>query len=162
MHRDDRDRNQAVAVLAEYLGLHPVECAAHREAHFGVVEMNRKKTEARIDDRYVEPEVVEPAIEQARKRAGRAIQSVARGMRPPGRARDTISPPLVRRRAIPRGLEHEPADSIGELRAGLALKVIEQRGLELGDMSVGVDYRMIQARANCRGLGEVGLHRGPS
>src|SRR5580693_2245218 len=113
--------------------------------------MNHRHPKARIDDREVEAHFIEALMIQLRQRAGRAIERLPARMAPPDWTRHAQLAALRRREVIPSKIEWTIGERLVALEdraSGGRLQGIEQRGLVLREMRVGIDNRMIQTRAN--------------
>src|SRR5205085_11909300 len=84
MHRDDRRRGHAVGEIAEILGRDDVVGAAGSPPSLAVADPRYPKAAGRVDDREVEPDLVEALVEEPRKHRGREVARVLRRMGPEG------------------------------------------------------------------------------
>src|SRR5260370_323277 len=77
MHRDGRDRQEAVGIAGEHVDLHLVERAAYGGTHFVVRNLDGEKAERRIDDRKIETKFRKTLMEQLREHRGRKVLRMA-------------------------------------------------------------------------------------
>ena len=151
MHRHACGRRDAIGVFAENVGVIIVERAARDSPQFVIPICDREEPLTRIEHGEVEAHLVEPAVEQLWHRGGRAVVGVFRRIGPPHRTRQAKFAPLLGRRVIPAEVKGRIGRSLVTLEhraaAGIA-NVVEQRGFELDDVTVRVDYRMADAFAN--------------
>src|SRR5262245_16533405 len=99
----------------------------------------------RVDDAVIEPQLVEPVVEQTRQHRGRAVESVRRLPAP-----ETFHPDVARR-ALHRGQPERVGDATlrlqkpvgAEIADGLAHSLREYRRV-LDPMAIRVDHRMFE------------------
>src|SRR5439155_26582492 len=116
----------------------------------------------RVDDREIEPDLVEALVEQPREYRSREIAGVLRGMAPEQLLADAAAPALLDRH------RQHPADATADrgpagdrlVAADLAELLGKDRAV-FDPMPVGVDDRMVEARFDLCGS-RMGAHRGTS
>src|SRR5215469_2533156 len=160
-------RGNAISVISENVGVVIVESAADDAAQFIVADMRREESLTRIQNGEIEPHLVETLMEQARQSRSRAVESILRRIRPEHRTRSTEFASLRRRDMVPTKVECRiPCGLVTfeNFAAAHVSDVIKKGGLELHDVSIGVDYRMSNAGTYVRGSGRSfcrGTHRLP-
>src|SRR5215472_9516946 len=82
VHRNHRYGCQSIAEFAEDLGVIHVKGAAYRLAQLPIPQFGGEHAEARVDDREIKAELIHPAMQQTRKRAGGTVKRVAHRMTP--------------------------------------------------------------------------------
>ena len=151
MHRDHGGGRHPLFESGERVGLHPIERAARRAPHFVIGHLHRDEADGRIDDRIVEAHFLQPLVHQARKQRGGEVLGILRGNRPPGRAQRAALATLLHRAGSPQrvaeGIEHRGLIALGDFRSADRFQVIEEQRPDLDGVAIGVDNRMIQARA---------------
>ena len=115
-----------------------------------VDQFSRKHPEARIDNCEIESELVHPAVHQSRQRAGSSIKRVLHRMAPPDGLELSPCEPFRLAHPIPWKKE-------GSVRCGFILldrpvsgdvaQIVQHARLEFDRVPIGIDYRMLQARA---------------
>ena len=140
MHRDCGGRRDPVAELSADLRVHRVQRATCDPPHLAVVNRRQRESERGIQDRKIDAEIVQPAVQQPRRHHGREVVRVV-GDAPPcaahvaGVAISARAGRMLAKLAIV-ALEHPAA-------ADLLKIFVEERG-GLDQMPVGVDHRMIE------------------
>ncbi len=162
VRRDLRDRRHAVGIGEVDLGVERVQRAARHLAQLVALDRERHESAARVEHREVDPELVEPFVEQARQVRGGAVERVRGGQAPPRRARrPELALARLRERA-PRAQHHvvevdsaRGLEARREVAAADVLHVVEEEGAEdrdrLDDVAVGVDHRVSEPRAQIGG-----------
>jgi hypothetical protein len=109
-----------------------------------------EEAERGVEHREVDPEVVEPLVEELRDHRGRAVERGG-GLAPPRRAGGAPIQPLGRRHVVPAavdvlgGLLHEP---LGHRRTRGLAEVIEEDRHRLEPVAVAVDDGVIELGAH--------------
>ena len=149
VHRDDPDRCQLGAVIAELLGVEGVERVRDGAAQVAVVEIRGHEAVGRVEDGVVDADLVEPLREQRGQERRAAVERVARRKSPPRRAHERLRAHLLARevahQAARRGDEVEPGH---RGVAGLLAQDVAHDGQVLDQVPVRVDDRMVDPRAD--------------
>src|SRR5947207_5001669 len=82
VHGDDRGRGHAVAEIAEIFGRHDIVGPTGGTARLAVADPRHAQPTGRIDDREIEPNLVEAFVQEPREYRGREIAGVLRRMSP--------------------------------------------------------------------------------
>ena len=144
------------------LGGEHVEGAAGGPPRLVVGDARHPQPHRGIEDREVDPELVQPLVEQPRQEAGRAVTRVARGRRPErflGQA-----PPLPLGHRQRERLAHTLAnrrEALGRPVAADAAQLLDDHRTELQPVAVGVDDGMAQLASNLDGAGMFVTAHGP-
>ena len=145
MHRNRGGRRQSIAICAANLRVHDVECAACRPPHVGVVDRRERQPQRRIHHGEIDSDFLEPLMQQPRRHHRRQVVGIVADS-PPCAAH--VARVAITARAG-RMLAQLGAVAICHLRAADLGQVMMKQRLRLDQMSVGVDYRMIELRAQC-------------
>ena len=161
------------AKRSEGLGVAPIESTTRAPAVSVVVGVEEDQPEARVDDAEVDPDLVEPLVEELGKQArwqGRWSAWPARstrGLAGCGWPRRSSAVWSCQVRSVPAvGRKQSRQDGVLE-REPLPLEVRSQGGKVLGHVAVAVDDRMTQAGCGSRRRRPSGLiyahysHRSP-
>ena len=160
VHGNDRGRGHPVAQIAEVFGGDDVVGANHRSPGVVIADARHAQTGGRVDDREIGAELVKALVEQARHHRGRAIERVLRLTAPEGWLRDTPALSFGDRHAqrVARGLHRGEEPVGGPIAANLAHSLAED-GVEFDPVTVTVDHRVVQVRANlCWRLMPISAH----
>src|SRR5207244_918698 len=160
VHRDDRRRDDAVLESAELLGREHVVGATDASAQPRVRHAVIPEAGRRVDNTKVDPEVVQALVQQAGQHRRRPVEDVLAGRPPEGLLAYPAPPPLGQ------GHPERAGDAVASDRQSLgrgvptdALELLAHDGRILEPVAVGVDDRMVQARAKLPGVGRtVGEH----
>src|SRR6266852_5544443 len=159
MHRDGRDRQEAVGIAGEHVDLHLVERAAYCGTHFVVRNLDGEKAERRIDDRKIETKFRKTLMEQLREHRGRKILRMAGRQCAPGGAHAAALVTFEGRKIAPARVEERivvnVAKALDYRGAADVFEVIPKNHVAFDLMAVRIDDRLAQAGANCGGLGRV-------
>ena len=160
VHRNDRGRGHPVAELPEIFRGHDIVGAHDRSPGGIIVDSRQAQAGGRVDDREIGAELVETLVEQTGHHRGGAIERVFRLPAPEGGLGDTPSPPLGDRHAqrVARG-PHRGEEAVGGLVAANLSHAVAENGIEFDPVTVTVDDRVAQARADlCRCAMPVSAH----
>ncbi len=162
VHRHHGCRRDAMGVRPEHVGVHLVDRARDGPAQLLVRIGDVEEAERGVEHREVDPEVVEPLVEELRDHRRRAIQG-AGGLAPPRRAGGPAVEPLGRRHVVPAAVDvrrrHLP-ESLDDRRPGDLAEVVEEDRHRLEPVSVAVDHGMVELSTHRSGLrvSRVGHH----
>ncbi len=151
MHRDRRDRGQAVRIRPEHFDVHLVQRAADGAPQVCVRQRALHQAERRIDDGEIDAEFVEPFVHQPRHHRRRPVAGFRR-LAPPGRSAGTAGQPFLARQTVPAVLALLVlAESVDHRSARLGLQKIEEDRHRLQPMPIRIDHRMGKLGADFRG-----------
>ncbi len=161
VHRHHGGGGDAMGIGPEHLRVHPVDGTRHRSPDLLVGVRDVEEPERGIEDAEVEPEVVEPLVEEPRHHGRGSVEGAGR-LAPPGGPVNPPAHPFVGRQVVPgrlAGLLHEP---IHHRWPGHVTQVIEEDGNRLQPVSVAIDDGMIETRPHGCRLGVLRVrHRSP-
>src|SRR5437764_12296774 len=158
VHGDDRGRGHAVAEIAEIFGRHDIVGPTGGTARLAVADPRHAQPTGRIDDREIEPNLVEAFVQEPREYGGREIAGVLRRMSPERLLADPPPATLLDRhrqdaaRAAP---DRVPA-AHRRLTANFAQLFGKDRAI-LDPVPVGIDDRMVETGFDL-GRGQMGAH----
>ena len=153
-HGDRRHRDQPVRVRAEGLGHVGVERAGEGPAQLVVGEGGDGEAVGGIEDRNVDPDLVEALVKQLGHHRGGAVGRVAGGKPPPGCAGDAhLAAQLGGHPPNGGGTVDHLVEAGGHVVARDVDDEVANPWEELDDVTVGVDHRMIQLRPDPGDLG---------
>src|SRR5262249_22549745 len=164
VHWDHRGGRHAIGEVVEVLGHEVVERAAGGAPRLRVLMERDAEARGRIEHGEVDPELVQPLIEQPWHQLGRAVESIARRYRPECLLR------AMRSLALGGGFLERPRDVVIESEepvdgalAAVLFQLLADDWREFEPVAIRVDYWMLQTSANFPSVGtSIGRHLGAS
>ena len=158
LQRDRRDGGQAVRVRAEHVRVVLVDRSHKGAPQVRVAHVGGEGRHVREERREVAPRLRETLVQEARQRDGREIEGVLGGEGPPRRPRRPARGALLGRQVVPfvaqvseTAIDRGPK-AVDCARAAVLRDVVLEGGRKLDRVEVGVDHRVVEARADGRGL----------
>jgi hypothetical protein len=156
MHRDYRDRRHPVGMIHEQVGVIIVQGPASHPPHVVFEERLHADRRARIQNREIKADFVQPLVQQIGKPRSREIESIRGRKSEEGRTLDPGFPALAQTQPVPVHASKRLTRGCGKIGHRLLASgfddVFPQDWTVFGEMSVGVNHRMVEARSNFGGL----------